>query len=334
MLLRLRQELRTVVERSLGAGVSAVALVDFPMHENIGDSAIWAGELATLSTIGAPVAHVCDVYGYRRERVERSLGPGDPILLHGGGNFGDVWQGFQAFRERVIRDFPDRQIVQLPQTVYYSSPGGLERTRAVLASHGGVKLLVRDEPSRRTAVEGLGAVAEACPDAAFALSAPSVPPPVRPVSWILRGDHERGDTGGVPSASGVAPTDWPDHWGFKLLRTAGRVHRRSTARVPLLAAPVERGLGSLYAEVARRRVELGFRMIATGEVLVSDRLHAHILACLLSMPNVVVDNSYGKLSSFLERWTGGSPLVHSAAGHAEGLDLAARLAGSPDRPVS
>jgi len=328
MLVRLRRELQMAVERSLGDRVSAVALVDFPMHENIGDSAIWAGELSVLSAIGVPVAHVCDLYGYRRERVERLLGPGDPILLHGGGNFGDVWQGFQAFRERVIRDFPDRRIVQLPQTVHYASPAGLERTRAVLAAHGGVTLLVRDMPSLRTAVDGLGAVAEACPDAAFALTAPPVPPSLGPISWIVRGDHERADTAPVPPTAGAVPADWPDHWGFKLLRTAGRVHRRSSARVSAVAPPVERGLAALYAAVARRRVGLGFRMIAAGDVLVSDRLHAHILACLLSMPNVVVDNSYGKLSSFVERWTGTSQLVHAAATHAAGLDLAARLAAS------
>ena len=333
MLERLRNELRVVVERSLGGGASAVALIDFPMHENVGDLAIWAGELAVLEAIGVPVAYVCDMYGYRRERIERALGPGDPVLLHGGGNFGDVWQGFQAFRERVIRDFPDRPIVQLPQTVHYASPGGLERTRAVLAAHGAVKLLVRDEPSLETATGELGAVAEACPDAAFALSAPAVAPPVQPISWILRSDHERAES--APAApGGVAPADWPDHWGFRLLRTAGRVHRRSSARVPPVAAPVERGLAAIYAGVARRRVALGFRMIAAGEVLVTDRLHAHILACLLSMPSVAVDNSYGKLSSFIDRWTGASPLVHRADTHAAGLELAAALAARSGDGVS
>jgi exopolysaccharide biosynthesis predicted pyruvyltransferase EpsI len=54
----------------------------------------------------------------RSGRIEATLGPDDPILLHGGGNFGDVWPGFQRFREQVIRESPNRRIIQLPQTIH------------------------------------------------------------------------------------------------------------------------------------------------------------------------------------------------------------------------
>ena len=34
-------------------------------------------------------------------------------------------------------------------------------------------------------------------------------------------------------------------------------------------------------------------------------LHAHILAMLMAKPQVVLDNNYGKVSSFVKAWTGG-----------------------------
>jgi pyruvyl transferase EpsO len=46
--------------------------------------------------------------------------------------------------------------------------------------------------------------------------------------------------------------------------------------------------------------------------VVTDRLHAHLLALLLGIPHVVLDNSYGKLHHFIAAWTHESPLVHLA----------------------
>ena len=38
-------------------------------------------------------------------------------------------------------------------------------------------------------------------------------------------------------------------------------------------------------------------------VLIADRLHVHLFAILLGIPNVVLDNSYGKVRSTYETWT-------------------------------
>lgn len=330
MLGRLRHELRaTVAAVTLGTG--AAALVDFPMHSNVGDLAIWAGELTVLRQTGIRVVFTCDVYGYRRERLRAALGPDGPILLHGGGNFGDLWPGFQRFRERVIDDFPDRRIIQLPQTIHFDSEDAAGRTGRVLARHGGVTLLVRDERSRRTARDWLGIDASVCPDSAFALLPGPMGPAVRPTVWLRRTDHERAPCAAGPCRSDVGPVDWPDNPGFALLRHAGRLQGRVTGRVPGVGVVVDVGLRRLYESVATRRFQLGLRMIAAGRVLVTDRLHAHILACLIGRPNIVVDNSYGKLSAFVERWTYGSPLVRSAASHEEGLALAHTMPGADTR---
>jgi pyruvyl transferase EpsO len=50
-------------------------------------------------------------------------------------------------------------------------------------------------------------------------------------------------------------------------------------------------------------------MLSCGRIVVSDRLHAHILCLLMGIPHVLVDNSYGKVKSFFAAWTKDAPGV-------------------------
>ena len=61
------------------------ALIDFPAHPNVGDSAIWLGERAYLRQRGVNVAYTCDIKNYSKSHLERSIGDGT-ILINGGGN--------------------------------------------------------------------------------------------------------------------------------------------------------------------------------------------------------------------------------------------------------
>jgi pyruvyl transferase EpsO len=38
-------------------------------------------------------------------------------------------------------------------------------------------------------------------------------------------------------------------------------------------------------------------------------LHAHLLACLLEIPNTIWNNSYGKNHTYVAAWTGASDVV-------------------------
>src|SRR5512141_721889 len=97
-----KAELRRVLDPLL-RGTPGVALLDFPSHSNVGDSAIWLGERALLRSIGAPVRYCADLESFDPEACRAAHPEGGAILLHGGGNLGDVWPRHQEFRERVIR---------------------------------------------------------------------------------------------------------------------------------------------------------------------------------------------------------------------------------------
>jgi pyruvyl transferase EpsO len=79
------------------------------------------------------------------------------------------------------------------------------------------------------------------------------------------------------------------------------------ALLPPLARHAAPLLGHGYELLAREQLRTALRAIGAGEVLVTDRLHGHILALLGGVPHVLLDNSYGKLSAFRASSRSASP---------------------------
>ena len=50
------------------------------------------------------------------------------------------------------------------------------------------------------------------------------------------------------------------------------------------------------------RFHRGLEILGRGRGVVTDRLHGHILSSLMGIPHVALDNSYGKLSAFMDTW--------------------------------
>jgi exopolysaccharide biosynthesis predicted pyruvyltransferase EpsI len=57
-----------------------------------------------------------------------------------------------------------------------------------------------------------------------------------------------------------------------------------------------------YDVLAAQRVRLACRIASRGKVVVTDRLHGHILRLLRGIPHLLLDNSYGKLRRFHGTW--------------------------------
>jgi pyruvyl transferase EpsO len=320
------------VGTALEGAVGPVALLDFPNHTNVGDQAIWVGSRRLLEGLDVEVAYVADHASYSRRRLRQRV-PRGPVLLHGGGSFGDVWPDFQAFRERVVADFPDRRIVMLPQTIEFRDPAALRRAAAVIGAHPDCRLLVRDTTSLAVAeAEFPGARALLAPDTALMLELERPAPPETEIVWLSRTDTER-QRGGAAEELGVDAIDWIGHrpgepgWtrAYQRLHSAtwawGRRARRWPRLWPIAYPAIARG----YEALARERLGVGVAMLSRGEVVVTDRLHAHILCVLLDIPHVVVDTGYGKLTRFIDTWTGPAPDLRLAASWTEGAELARAL---------
>lgn len=299
------------IETALGQvlpDLSAFALVDFPKHDNVGDSAIWLGEVAYLNARRVKPGYVCTFGDFSADDLRRAV-PAGPILIHGGGNFGDIWPAHQAFRETLLAQFPDRQIVQLPQSLHFDSDEALKRTAAAIGKHGNFHLFVRDRRSYDIALNAFDCPVELCPDSAIYLG-PLVRP-VRPSAdlfCLMRMDRERTEASAaaVDFPKGAVIGDWT-----RLRRHARTLNKVSSMPLNPFLSPMERKY-QFYTALANRQLRRGTQLLSSGRVVLTDRLHAHIIALLLQIPHVVLDNSYGKVSGFVEQWTGASGLVNVA----------------------
>jgi pyruvyl transferase EpsO len=65
-------------------------------------------------------------------------------------------------------------------------------------------------------------------------------------------------------------------------------------------------------------------------LIITDRLHAHVLAALMGIPHVVLDNSYGKVGSIFGDYTGKFKTAHFAKDEVEALQVSSKiLEGKP-----
>lgn len=323
MVAGLRRRLETVTAQVVPRD-EPVALLDFPNHGNVGDSLIWLGERRLFDAMGYAVRYHCDNVAYNAAALRRALGrSGGTILVHGGGNFGDIWPEWQRFRERVAIEHPDRRIVQLPQTIHFKGDPGLERARAAFGAHPDVHLLVRDEPSLKLATESLELPATLCPDMAFAigpLARTAEPDLDAVVMGRIDTERERAGVDGIEIAS-MLRSDWTaDHrdqlgWEkrYDLVQYRSRRLGRRFARREAFAVATQPALRLTYEWLAHDRARFGRDLLSRGRVLGTDRLHGHVLATLMGIPHVVVDSGYGKLTRFHEAWTADSKLATFAA---------------------
>ena len=299
------KSLEGAIRTSLGSLLDGrpVALLDFPDHMNCGDSAIWLGEMSYLSRYhGIRPKYVSRMRDFSPVDL-RARVPDGPILIHGGGNFGDIWVWHQEFRERIIAEFPDRQIIQLPQTIHFSSEKRRDDAARIIDRHPNFTLLVRDAASFEIANTHFNCQVMMCPDMAFAIGPLARRAEITmPILAMLRIDRESSgwDSG---STLGIPKEDWmaEDLNPVRIAKLKGVISSI------LIAAPSELRLSKFHA-AAQQRFDRGVRQISKASTIITDRLHVHIVSMLIGIPHAVLDNSYGKVSSFMSAFSGGTDL--------------------------
>jgi exopolysaccharide biosynthesis predicted pyruvyltransferase EpsI len=305
LIAHLQGHIRGVLD-PLFSATSKVALLDFPNHSNVGDSAIWLGELAYLTTQKhLKLVYVADMRTYSKGSLTRVLGDGT-ILLHGGGNFGDTWERHQVFREQVITDFPNNSIIQLPVSAHFSSTDALERSRRVMNSHRDLTLVMRDTYSFAIVKELFSAKVLLCPDMAFHLGTlKRSKEPVNEYFWLKRTDKESSSPG---SSTVFLQGDWLDEKRDVLLTAADLIYRLFV-KFPNKLRFFWRFLPQLFQLLAKNRLQRGLEIVSSGKMVVTDRLHGHILCLLLGIPHILINNNNNKIKRYFEDWTSCSQLV-------------------------
>ena len=316
-------------------GARRVGLVNFPNHGNPGDPGLWLGTHSLLRSLGVKVVYQSTPWSLDLDALGRAVRDA-PVLINGGGNFGDLYPSQHDARMKLVRGWRDRPVIQLPQSIQFSDPVNAVAVAEAIREHGAFTMMVRDAQSVSASRALLGVEPILSPDHAFGL-APlrSSHPITRDVLWMVwpSGVAEFTPASQLADPPGfVHVEDW--HTGAALAhesfdragQKAWTVNRKAESRwdEPSVRRDWPK-LARTFEPLARRWFSRGVDMVAGSRVLVTNKMHGHIVATMLGKPHVVLDNSYGKVSGCVDTWTRDLPGVHSATNAIEALSVATTL---------
>lgn len=288
------------------------SLLNYPDYLNIGDHLIWLGTVFYLTDvlktkIKYTAAGIAD---FSEELMEKQVGKA-PIILQGGGNLGDLWSNHQEFREHIISKYRDRPIVIMPQSIYFDSTSNLKKAADIFNSHPNLTLFVRENYSYEIAMNCF----DKCqiiktPDMAFQLlNTLNITSNNRDkkssILYHCRTDKELKkdfSPASIFELPNLIVEDWvSSEW--KTWRSSKSILKTSQAYPDHTPAIFD----SLYDPNIHRTswilMHKGIAQFSQHRLIITNRLHGHILCILLGIPHIFLGNSYYKNESFYETWT-------------------------------
>ena len=277
--------------------------MDVPVHRNAGDLFILAVTTRLFADLECRIVFRTGLRDYRATRAHRHVGRDTIVVGLGGGNFGDDYPRYQALRERIVADFPHNRIVVLPQTVHFGDRGAREKALRLMAGHPDLRVGVRD-PASLEAISGMASQVELLPDIVHALGgaadheghdAPRRDGP----TLLLRRDQE-----GLRPRGGEQAVDWPEVFPDLIGRVA-----LAAAAMPVAPARMNARLHEAWSTYASDVYARACAWMKGAEHVVTDRLHAAIVARLTGRSVTLRDTGYGKLASYYDAWWRDDPDV-------------------------
>lgn len=273
--------------------VERLTFTDFPDYSNVGDSAIALGQLrfwadrriSVLDTYSCPIlpATVFDSES--------------PVFINGGGNFGGLYRPLSEHRYRLAeRMRPDALLIQGPQSVHFVNDAAHEEFVRRMAPRARMRIAVRDHHSLdalRPHVREL----ILSPDAVHLLGEIPAPEPTQRELHLSRADIE-----GVARAA-EGSVDWQaDTLDLLIPWWLSWRCQQLPMMKPLFAHPNE-----WWNARAQKRFSRGVALLARGETIVTDRLHAMLIGLQMGRKVVARDNNNGKLTKYARTWFADSP---------------------------
>ena len=270
-------------------------LFDIPLYENKGDPAITVGEVYLLRRLGIKVIFYCNcrhcmnakLLDYVQKLSKRYSKVELVILFQGGGNllgytFNNDLRGKAFSRLKGFKMIIFSQSVFIRNHLY--SGKEFEYCKTIYCCNPDLTIILRDKGSLEFALKywNNGTNIILAPDMAFQIGlVHRFMSPSYDIMWLKRGDLESPPKYSVKTLMDkrnvtIESADWTK-WSTKL--------------------------GSTTMESAFLMANNGFVFLQRGRVVITDRLHGHILSTLLNIPHVLIDNQYKKLSTYHNTWT-------------------------------
>ena len=300
------KQLREKIQKELTPIVdNDYVYLDLPYHHNIGDTLIWEGTREFLKT----VPYKCLYYASKDSFRYRKLPKNVIILLHGGGNFGDLYRLHSEFRKKIIKLYPDNKVVILPQTVFYEDMSLLQSDVDFYAAHPNVTICAREQVSFNFLTENFKNQVLLLPDMAFYLDLKKykVFEDENRVLYLKRTDKELVNANMVKIPANSEQHDWPtyeNHYGeFDMVERFTHLLRiifKICGLRDRILARLEDWKRNWYYR--RKYVQMGVSFLSPYHTIYTTRLHVLILGVLLAKKIYLINNTSGKVVNFYNTW--------------------------------
>ncbi|MDR2977515.1 MAG: polysaccharide pyruvyl transferase family protein [Streptococcaceae bacterium] len=256
-----------------------------PPHVNIGDQAI---AFASRSFFEDKVPEYDVVEFYTSERiyaipiVKRMITKEDIVVIHGGGNLGNLYGRAENARRKLIKAFKENTIVSMPQSVHFSkdSEGKKEEeiSRAVYSSHPDLHLVAREDLS----LERMNELFPEnhvfmTPDIVLSMNSEDYAGDREGVITLIREDKES-------SLDEIKRT--------KLLSFLNQYFDKVDVSDTCLKEQA-----FLTRELSDIAIESKWLEISKHKLAITDRLHGVIFGYVTKTPTIIFDNNNNKVSS-------------------------------------
>jgi len=251
--------------------IESCVIYNWPGYANNGDHFLALGTLLYLME-----EHKTKVLSISDNTIGTNK---ETYVIVGGGNFGDLWPNVHNRVRARVRRYWDSRIIIFPVSVYFKDKKYLERSREIFNGAKDVTLMCREHESFVLAKKYF----DKCkimlvPDAAFYLE-----PLVKHYSsdkktlFLSRNDKE------------LLPRDYftyevKEDWSHAIFNLSKTLPREALVSLSVLLSSV-------------------LQIKKYNKVVITNRLHAHILCVMLGMSNTLLPNTYHKNESFYKTWT-------------------------------
>ena len=292
-------ELRQIIEEQLTPLINNdYVLYDLPYYSNIGDLLIWEGELSFLKGLPLKMLECGSAF---TSNLKRKIKKDTIILLQGGGNFGDIWD-IHEFKRKVIRNYPENRIIIFPQTVFYQKNENMLRDIELMSRHPYLTICARDIHSFEVLKKNFKNTILLVPDMAFCIPYENLQKYLQPTQnktlYVKRKDKELcKENISFSPLFNLFESDWPSYeqvtWEEKGLKLAYKFRHLGLSSIIDLYA---------FYILRPQLIRKGIEFVSQYREIYTTRLHVFILSILLGKSCTIIDNSYGKNSSFYETW--------------------------------
>ena len=279
-----------------------VIFMDYPIYHNVGDLLIMLG---TLEFFKNNKINVRLHLSASNLNLSKAVSSKTTIICQGGGNFGDLYHTHQNVRELLVGSFPNNKIIILPQTAFFNSMENQKKSQDLFNKHNDVVMFARDEKTHEI-FKQFSEKAYLMPDMAHELYG-KLPKSNKQEGtlYFLRNDIEK-----TPLPSRLQQeiqnqdrVDWSDLLTKYDHRTAYAVVKMMQVNSKLKSHILEEVIFKVWEAHSKALVSRMSKKFSSYEKVVTSRLHGHILSCLMDIPSVIIDNSYGKNSAYYNLWT-------------------------------